>query len=369
MMMMSNKLKKIGIAFFLIVTSLSVTTITKAEEKDDDGFSFEVLRPDNQKDPKITYFDLLMKPNQKQTIQIQLTNASDKEKKISLKLNGAKTNSSGVIEYGPSRIKEDASAKYKFTDIVKSPKEVTLKPNSSEKVDITISMPSDPIEGYISGGLQLQDITDEGKKRASNQGMVINKFAYLVGILLSESETIDIKPDLKLNKVQAGLQNYSNSILVNFSNVTPVYVEKMAVDVKIMKKNSEKVLYESKNSSMRMAPNTYIDYPVSLKGQKMKPGNYMAKILVTAENGGHWSFEEPFNISREEAEKYNEQDLSLEDSGGFKWLWLIVGLLVLLFLIPLGYFSIKALNKKKATDNKKDKFKKKTSKNYHKKNY
>lgn len=333
-----------GIIFF--IGSLFIGTAGNATESNG-GFSFEVIRPENQINPEVTYFDLLMNPGQKQTIKIKMNNDTDKEMKVSLKLNGAKTNSNGVVEYGPSQIKEDASVKYKFTDVVKAPEKITLDPNSSETVGIDISMPETSIEGYLAGGIQLQEVTDEGVESESNQGMVINKFAYLVGILLSESDTSGLAPDLSLNKVYPGLNNYSNSIFVNFSNVMPVYVDDMTVDVQIMKKKSDEVLYDSKKANMRMAPNTFIDFPISLNGEKMVAGNYRAKIVITTKNGGRWSWEEAFTIKDEEADKFNDQDLSLvqENGNGWKWMALIVAILLLLFLFV--YLIIYFIRKKK----------------------
>lgn len=346
-MNMFKKMIKIGFAFLMIMSTFVLTKVVHAAEDSEGGFSFEVIRPENQRNPEVTYFDLLMTPNQKQTVQLKLNNTSDKERKISIKLNGAKTNSNGVIEYGPSQIKEDASVKYKFTDLVKAPEEVTLAPQSSQLVDVNIEMPESSIEGYISGGIQLQDITDEGKESQTDQGMVINKFAYLIGFLLSESDTSGIKPDLTFNKVYPGLKNYSNSILVNFSNSTPVYVEEMTVDVQIMKKNSDEVIYDSKKSNMRMAPNTLIDFPISLNGDRMVAGDYRAKILVTAKDNGRWLWEESFKITDEEADKFNEQDLSLVQDKGINWL-LIIGIVVaVLVVLILIYLTLRFLRKKK----------------------
>ena len=344
---MYKKIKNVMIFLVVSLSCIVFATVGLAEDDQEGGFSFEVVRPDNQKNKEVTYFDLLMAPNQKQTVQIKLNNTSDKERKISLKLNGAKTNSNGVIEYGPNDIKDDVSLKYKFTDIVKAPEEVVLPPKASKLVDLTISMPESSLEGYLSGGIQLQDTTDEGNKSQSEQGMVINKFAYLIGMLLSESDSSEMKPDLKFNKVYPGLKNYSNSIFVNFSNFTPVYVEEMTVDVQIMKEKSDAVIYDSKKSNMRMAPNTFIDFPISLNGDKMIPGKYRAKILVTAKNNGRWLWDESFEISDEDADKFNEQDLSLVQEKGINWR-LIIGIVVgVIILFALIYLVIRFLRKKK----------------------
>lgn len=348
-------MKKKAIGYFLsliyIVSLFSpiIGFANEANQTDAGGFSFEVMRPENQRNPEVTYFDLLMKPGQKQTVQIKMNNSSDKEIKVNVSLNSAKTNSNGVIEYGPSKIKNDASLKHDFTEIVKAPQEVTVPAKGSTMTDFAITIPEESFEGFISGGIQLQQ-ADGGVAKETDQGMVVNKFAYLIGMLLSVSDVTGIEPDMKLNKVYPELQNYRNAIFVNFSNVKPVYTDDMTVSVQLMRKTSETVLYETKKTNMRMAPNSMIDFPVSMNGEKMQAGDYRAKILVTTAAGGRWQWDEPFTITDDEADKFNAEDLSLVQASGINWLLIaaiVGGVLIFTFLI---FFFIRRNKKKKEAE-------------------
>ncbi|MBP2098180.1 DUF916 and DUF3324 domain-containing protein [Enterococcus rivorum] len=358
-------MKKNRVSFllmFIYIVGLFFPLSTFAEGNSQmnlEGFSFEVILPENQHNHEVTYFDLMMNPGQKQTVKIKMNNSSDEEIQISVKMNGAKTNSNGVIEYGPNQLENDASLKHDFIDIVKGPKEVKIPAKSSIMAEFNISMPEATIEGYISGGIQLEQLNAEGVKKETETGMVVNKFAYLVGMLLSEKDTTAIKPDMKLNKVHPELQNYRNAVFVNFSNIMPVYTEDMTVDVQLMKKGSAEVLYNTKKSNMRMAPNSMINFPISMNGEKMVPGDYEAKILVTTAAGEKWSWEEPFKITKEEADKFNSEDLSLVQDRKIDWK--LIGMFVggLLVIFGVVFLIVHSVNKKKKEKLRKKKNRKK----------
>ena len=336
------------------------TTSQNAEQQAADlglGFTYKVVKPENQRS-SVGYYDLRMNAGQKQTVTIELANGSDEEITIGVSLNGAKTNGNGVIEYGPSAIEKDKSLKYDFVDVVKGPKEVVIPPKKMVPLELEITMPESDFDGFIAGGIQLKQQVKEDKN-AKKQGGVTNEYAYIVGVLLSENDT-KIEPDLALNKVYAGLANYRNAVFVNFSNVKPEYLENMTVDAQVMKKGSEEVLYDTKKAGMRMAPNSMIDFPIEMNGDRMEPGDYTAHILVTADDK-KWEWTEDFTITDEEADKFNGQDVTLTQERGIDWklIAMIVGgviaVVVVIFLI------VRTVQKKK-TKKKKGKKRKPTAK-------
>ncbi|MFK4568047.1 DUF916 and DUF3324 domain-containing protein [Enterococcus sp. UD-01] len=335
--------------FLLTVTAVLIAFIpmtTYADETSGNatGFTYESIKPENQRDKSAGYFDLKMAPGQKQTVTIKLKNLAAEEIEVSVKLNGAKTNANGVIEYGPSTIKKDKSLKYDFEEIVSAPDIVKIPAKGEQDLNLDITMPEATFDGSIAGGIQLQKVEKENKDQPKKTG-VVNKYAYVIGMLLFETET-KVQPNLKLNKVTADLNNFRNTFFVNFSNVEAAYLENMTTQVQIMKEDSSEVLYETKRSGMRMAPNSQIDFPVSMEGDRMVPGNYRAKILVTADDK-KWEWDETFKITDEEADKFNAQDASLEEVQTFNWPLIagIVGGVVVIALII--FFSIRSVSKKR----------------------
>ncbi|EOH92445.1 hypothetical protein UAW_03110 [Enterococcus haemoperoxidus ATCC BAA-382] len=336
--------KRIGIGLFFslyIVALLGFSTPAHANLQ----FTYETVKPENQQGD-FEYFNLLMQPGQKQTVQVMLSNRADEEQTIEVGLNGAKTNSNGVLEFGPSAIKNDASLKYDFKDLVKGPKEMTLGPNETRPLNIEISMPETNYIGKIVGGIHLKSKPtkkeEEENKKATG---VINEYAFVIGMVLSESDTV-IKPELSLNKVYAGLANYRNSIFANFSNTSADFVNNMTVEMEVTKKGSEAVLYDIKRADMRMAPNSMIDFPLEMNGDQMEAGDYKAHIVVTS-GEEKWTFDKAFKITNEEADKYNAQDVTLIQERGIDWklIALIVGGVFVTFLAI--FFIVRSMNKKK----------------------
>lgn len=355
------KISLVMLYIFGLIFGMGTAASAEEDQPDTGGFSFEVVRPDNQINPNVTYYDLGMKPGQKQTVVMKLNNTSDEEITVLVEANRGITNSGGVIEYVKIEDK-DPSLKFDFSEVVTVPDEVVLEPNSSKELNIEINMPKTSFEGYLAGGIRLQQ-----KDQESNQnGMVINKFAYMVGMLLSEGKTDGIPEKVEFNRVYAGSSNYRNTIFVDYSNVQPNFLDNVTTDVQISAVDSEEVLYEAKKSQMNMAPNSAIRFPVSMNGQEMIPGDYTARVLVTTAQGGRWEWKENFTITDEEADKFNESDLSLVQDPGINWrlILMIVGGAVALFVIILIIIMIlkKRKKEKQKAERRKRQAKKKTKK-------
>lgn len=309
------------------------------------GFNYQVIFPENQYKKDAGYFNLMMAPGQEQIVEIQLINDSANEMTINVSLNGTKTNGNGVIEYGPTDIEDDKSLKYKFTDIVTGEKQVVIPAQSLVSYYLTIKMPEASYDGKIVGGIQLQQEIDH----SDSQGGIINEYAYMIGMVLQENET-QLEPNLEMNRVYAGLSNYRNAIFVNFSNTVADFLRDMTVDVQIMPADSDEVLYDTKKAGMDMAPNTLINFPVTMNGDSMEPGDYKAYVLVTA-GDKRWEWTENFTITDEEADKFNGQDVSLLQERTIDWKTIaaIVGgaLVVILIIFVIVRTVLKNKNKKK----------------------
>ncbi|WP_429951147.1 DUF916 and DUF3324 domain-containing protein [Enterococcus sp. AZ101] len=359
--------KRIALIFTIILyiagISYFTATPTYAEETSEKqgaggsplGFTYKVVQPENQINKEVGYFDLKMNPGQKQTVQIQLSNESEEPVEVVITLNGAKTNGNGVIEYGPSKIDNDKSLKYDFVDIVKAPETVTIPGKSTIPVEFAITMPEASFDGVISGGIQLKKKVDE-KARKEQKG-VINEYAFMVGMVLAETDKV-VEPNLELNDVYAGMNNYRNSIFINFSNVEAAYLEELTLEAQIMKKDADTVLYDTKKANMRVAPNSLVDFPISMNGEKMVAGDYRAKIVATA-GERKWNWEQAFTITDEEADKYNKQDVELVQEEGINWKLVAIAVGSAFVLILVIFFMVRMVRKKQEAKKRAERKKKK----------
>ncbi|MGL4696153.1 DUF916 and DUF3324 domain-containing protein [Enterococcus larvae] len=341
------------ISLFLLCFFVGVTNITAWGSGEDTaadpttaaGFTYTLEFPENQMDKNLGYYQLLMNPGQEQTISVVLSNPGAENITIDLALNGAKTNKNGVIEYANNEIENDDSLAFAFEDLVTGPESVDLAAGETKQVDLAIKMPETGFEGVIAGGLQLMKAGQTEDANPEGGSTVINQYAYVISILLQESEAV-LTPDLQFNSAYAGQLNYRNSVYVNFSNVIAAYLNDLTVEAQVMKKGSNTVLYETKKTSMRMAPTSFIEFPIAMNGERMESGDYTVHVLATA-GEQRWEWTEDFEITEEEAQKYNERDVGLTQETGIDWklVGLIVGGFVL--VVAIIFLLIVVFRKKK----------------------
>ncbi|MHC5250218.1 DUF916 and DUF3324 domain-containing protein [Enterococcus sp. LJL90] len=313
------------------------------------GFTYTIQVPENQVSDNQSYFNLMMTANQQQTLIVTVANPTEAAITVNLELNGSKTNRNGVIEYVNGEIENDPSLPFSFTDLVTGPTSVDLASGESQDVEINVQMPETSFEGLIMGGLRLTLAEGDGTTNSDEGAVVINRYAYVIAIALQESDISGILPEMSWNRAYAGQANFQNTIFVNFSNISGALVGGMTVQAQISQQGSGEVLYESRSTSLQMAPYSFIDYPVSMGGDAMVAGMYTAHVLVYVGDQS-WEFTEDFEITVDEANQYNERDLSLTQDPGIDWklvAMVVAGFLFVVILIFLVVRQIKKNNRKK----------------------
>lgn len=238
-------MKKICAIIFACVLAILCFPGQQAYATENSSFSVKAILPDNQAS-SVTYFDLQMKPKQKQSLNVEITNQSKEEITVNCVANTAVTNEMGYVDYSIPNTKPDKTLKYPFADMVKeSVSEVTLKPNETKIWTAAIQMPAENYDGIILGGLHFQEKKEEDKEKDSSENdvQIKNEYAYVIGVKLTEKTTV-VKPELELNQIKPATRNYRNVVEMNLQNTKATLVGGLAVDAKIYKKGSEKVLHE-----------------------------------------------------------------------------------------------------------------------------
>ncbi|MHC5250704.1 DUF916 and DUF3324 domain-containing protein [Enterococcus sp. LJL90] len=301
------------------------------------GFTYALNFPENQVDTSLNYYRLMMTPGQEQEITITLSNPGTEAITVELQLNGAKTNGSGGIEWNNDTIDNDASLMFPFEDIVSGPASVDLAGGETKEVTFSIKMPETSFDGIITGGLRLMKAGQTDNVDETNGSQVINQYAYAISIVLQEND-IELTPDMQYNSAYAGQSNYRNTIFVNLSNVVATFLNDLTIEAQISSAGSSEVLYEAKTTGMRMAPNSLIDFPISMNGDRMVPGTYTAHVLATS-GDMRWEWTEEFEITEGEAQEFNERDVGLEQDTTINWgvvaslVGAFFGFVLLLFVI------------------------------------
>ncbi|MEG7845454.1 DUF916 and DUF3324 domain-containing protein [Bacillus mobilis] len=323
------------IAFFMVNTFSAYA----AEMK----FAVTAVIPENQIDKNQTYFDLKMQPGQKQTIQVQMKNDTNKEVVVESFANTAITNSNGITDYSTVEPPMDSTMKNPFSKIAKMPKETKVPANSAVTVDVNLEMPSESFDGVILGGLYFKEKEDEASKNKQEGVQIENKYAYAIGVVLRETD-VEVKPDMKLNEVKPTQINGRNVVTANLQNVKPAMLKNLSVDAKVYKEKGKDVLFEEKKENLRMAPNSNFDYAISWENKAFDPGTY--RVEITATDGDQkWEWKKNFSIEGKTADKLN--DSAVEAKKDYTLYYIIGGVLLVVLLLVLVFFLGRRSNKEK----------------------
>lgn len=313
----------------IILFSLINTKGYAAELK----FAVTAVIPDNQIDKSQTYFDLKMKPGQKQTIQVELENATAKDIVVETYANTATTNDNGITDYSVTDPQLDKTLKIPFSEITTVEKETKVPANSTVSLDVTIEMPEETYDGVILGGLYFKEKETNKKVEKSDDVQIENKFAYTIGVLLRETDKI-IKPDMELNKIQPGQINGRNVVVANLQNTQPAMLKNLSVDAEVYKEKGKAILHSAKGENLRMAPNSNFNYSIDLENSAFKPGTYRLEMKAT-DGDQIWKWSKKFIIEGKEAKELNST--ALEAKTNYTLYYLISGFILLLLLLVLVY--------------------------------
>ncbi|WP_314067025.1 WxL protein peptidoglycan domain-containing protein [uncultured Vagococcus sp.] len=320
--------------FLLLLLCLLMPVVSQAEsDKPEEGigFSYRNMMPENQIGEG-NYFDLLVKPSQKQTVITEVTNETDDELKLNVHVSDAKTGETGIIEYSPSSLKNTNGLKVKLTDIAQAPKEVRLKKGETKQIEIDLTIPKKEFEGVILGGIELQKVSKEEKTK--DKVMIRNEYTYVYSVSLRESleSESSIKGSMSPNNSIFVTKGGKNMAKASFNNDTPTIVREMVVESYVTASDSDRVLAESKLEQMRMAPYSQIDFPIMM--DKPKVGSYMTHTKVTVGQLS-WEWQEPFEVTEnnlKESKTYAEAIIKNEVSIGL--------LLTIIVVLIMGTFIL-----------------------------
>ncbi|MGY3778583.1 DUF916 and DUF3324 domain-containing protein [Isobaculum melis] len=304
------------------------------------NFAVETAIPENQLDKKKSYFELRMTPGQEQTLEVVLRNDTAKEVIVAPQINSAFTNINGVVEYGESNQALDQSLLHNLKDLITVEEVITIPAQSSVTVALKVKMPVEAYKGILVGGITFKEKKSEEESTTTqdNNNLAIkNEYAYVVGIVLSESDEA-VKPELVLNQVVADQVNARNAIKANVQNTTPTFVNQLKISTEIRKKGSQDVLYSTTKEAMQMAPNSNFDFPTMLEGEKLAAGTYLLSMEATS-GENTWHFEQEFTIDADEAKELNKSDVTIRED--YTWLYILLSALGGMLLMLAFYIIFK----------------------------
>lgn len=328
-----QKLLKTFSSLFPILFIIGIPTIM-VQANGEGTTQIKAIIPDNQIQDNIGYFDLMMVPGQKQTIEVELDNSSSEEKNYFIHITPATTSDGGTIDYSNLEPTLDESVPFDFREIATLEKEkYVVPPNSKIRVPIQLSMPEEAFEGRLLGGIYSYVESDD-EESMDEALQVKNKVSNSIAIVLRVGDS-PVTPNLVLKQIIADSRNTFPIIEVNLQNPTPTIIGGLSIDSTVYYEDN--LYIENHSENMIMAPNSNFDYGLPLDGQEIQPGNY--RLEMTASSGEHtWEFSEEFAIDSQTANHLNENIVFEVEKDNHYLYYIIFGLIILIVMILLVFF-------------------------------
>ena len=353
-----NKMMWVLVSFILVVFSNLGTLSVSAEEM---GFSVKAIPSEHQRDKKQTYFDLRVEPGRTEELEVEIQNNTDKEITVLVNANTAITNDNGVIDYSQKELEKDTSLVHNFSELTKVEPEIKLAGKEVKTIKISIAVPKESFDGIILGGLHFSQKIDEKEKSDDTGVQVENRFSYVIGVRLSETDEA-LKPNINLLEVGAGQKNYRNTILAKIQNDQSILLNGIEVEAYVYEaKNTKDAIYYNKETDLEMAPNSSFSFGISTNNNAFKTGKYILKMTVKAKEE-EFKFEKEFEIKSNEAQKLNDEAVELVEVSNDSWQKYLIIIIAILVVIIVAMFAY-LLSKKKKTKKKKRKTRSKTKSN------
>lgn len=315
------------ISFFLSYGSVFADSLN--------SFIIDIQPPKKQSNSKLKYYDLVLEPNEKITLPIILTNTNSEEISLELSFHRGVNNMNGGIIYSDSSQGKSDSAPFEIEEYVElTEKKVSLKPNETKTIEAIVQMPDEEFLGVLAGGVYVKEVSSE-----NFEGNIQHLFARELAILLRSNPT-EVLPEVVIGDAYSQQVNGRNAIGLQIENISSTYIHNVEFTYSVEKDGKPLNLKESK--TIKLAPNTLMDFFIPLNGEKFEPGEYQVKTRLTTDDQT-WEGIPTFNIENTEAKKLNETDVSIEASS---FPWRLIGMTTIVCLLLILVIHLINKNKK-----------------------
>lgn len=297
-------MKKIILLFLLIISCFFPVAAFGENETTPAAYSVEAVFPENQLNKSADYFHLLMKPKQTQTVFLNLFNQSSETQTYLIAVNQATTNKNGNLVYNEPNKELDSSLEIPITKIANPKnKEITVKANTKEVIEIEITMPDEPIKGILLGGIV---VTAKDTDKENERGITIrNRLSYTIALMLTENEDEPVygNESLKISKITPRIINGKRIIEIEFRNSSAAILKDISIEGKVLKKGNKSPIAKNRMDNIKIAPNSVFTFLVTEKEEEFSEGDYSFAGMVNQKKVE----EKKFTISKKMAKKLTDE--------------------------------------------------------------
>jgi len=232
-----NQSKRLFVSFFSILSLFFIfPSISQAEDSAGD-FGIKPVFPENQIDKAIGYFDLLVAPEQNQTLEVIISNSLDQERTFEVSVNPAVTSDDGTIDYSQKNPTLDGTLPFDVRDVLTvAKKEVNVPAHAETTVPVEVKIPAKSFKERVLAGIHVSPKEEAETENATEGAQIKNRIAYNLAVVLQESQET-IEPDLKLLSGDLNEVNAKPTVQLRFQNPQPTIISNLIFTSKIYYEN------------------------------------------------------------------------------------------------------------------------------------
>lgn len=228
--------------------------------------------PSSQKDDTKSFYDFVFKDEEPAELKFTIGNTSKEDKRFSVLVFNAATNTEGIIDYSSEKLKENVTKDKQLTKYLKPPKSFVVPSHQVKEISMKFDPPKADFEGYILGAIQI--VPELGNE--DNKAGFSNLF----------TRTIAVRAWSKKNKIaETKINNLPSKFIANNKNRASVnyhlenkgsQIEKdisIKTTLKRGGKNNSNLLKEAKRK-VDFAPSSYLNIKQKFD-KKLSDGKYM----------------------------------------------------------------------------------------------
>ncbi len=285
--------------FLLIVLSMSLATsiafgfssIVHADSGQPD-FSLQPVRYDPSEPLTKSYFIFDGKAGIVEKSSVRVTNSGTAKGSVSLYPVDATTGqTSGAVYLNQNDPRKDVGAW-----ITLGTQQLTLNAGQSQIVPFQVTIPNAVRPGQHLGGIVAENLTQSNSSQ-SNSAIQINvKNLTIIAVQVNlPGTTVE---QMAASGIKAGGQNGYQQLLIGLSN-TGTDMLKPSGTLQIADAQG-KVIKNFSLSLDTFLPQTAINYPVTITGQGLAPGNYQAMLNLTYGHNHSLHYVTKFTITQQQ---------------------------------------------------------------------
>lgn len=263
-----QKMKKI--LFGLVALILAFTTMRHVSADDNAPYTVMPVIPKTQLDSQNkNYLDLLLNPKQVESVTFDVKNNSDSELSLNVAAGSASTSPLGEVTYNDHHVIGNVGPQMENL-IHLNQQTIKVAPKGDAKVTGTITMPNEPVDGIIAGGVSFS-LTATQKQDAVET---------TVAVLARNTRNLPAT-SAELHAVSYETVNKQTGFAIAVANTSGSFINGATFTTKVIDVSTNKTVLVETRRNAQLAPNSVMTYWVKNDAKPLTGNKYRIQVQAS----------------------------------------------------------------------------------------